>query len=128
VDKAKRGNQQKPETCRCSASQDAVDAGAGDTELVGDCGRRQTGFVKLVYGSWIDGAGPALVAAGGLCPRNALGLALTAKVRFELGEDAQHVQKAFAGGSRHVDRLLSRAQRYTLAFARNYARSARCVG
>jgi hypothetical protein len=48
---------------------------------------------------------PALVHAGGLGFSDPLQLALAAEVRLELGEHAQHVEEALAGGGAGVDRL-----------------------
>jgi hypothetical protein len=57
--------------------------------------------------------------AGGLRLGDAFKLALAAQVRFELGEDAEHVEEAFAGCRAGVDRLFRRleggAPRFDLA-------------
>jgi hypothetical protein len=48
----------------------------------------------------VDRSGPALVDAGCLGLGDALELALTAKVSFELRKDAEHIEEALAGGRR----------------------------
>jgi hypothetical protein len=47
-----------------------------------------------------------LYTPAAFCLGDALQLPLAAKVGLELGEHAEHVQEAFAGGRAGVDRLL----------------------
>ena len=53
----------------------------------------------------IDGRLPAPVHAGSLRLRDSLKLPLATQVSFELGEYAEHIEEAFAGGGAGVDRL-----------------------
>jgi hypothetical protein len=91
-------------------SERPIDARATDAERLGDVGRPHALCLQfanpcLVYRSWAS-----LVGAGSLRLADALKLALAAEVCLELGEYAEHIEKALAGGGARVDWLLGRPE------------------
>jgi hypothetical protein len=65
---------------------------------------------RRVYGRWAG-----LLDAGFLRLGDVLELALFPQVGFELGEDAEHIEEALAGGRRGIDRRFGGLQRSALS-------------
>src|SRR5262249_53288217 len=81
-----------------------------------DLGDRAASFLELPDLVDLDLALAALVDTGSFCLGDALELAFLAQVGFELGKDAEYVEKTLAHRVRGIDWLLCGAQAYAFRF------------
>ena len=72
--------------------------------------------MKPVHLGDVDRGFAAGVNAAKLGRLNPFELALAAQIGLKLGEDTQHVEEGFAGGSGGIDRLFRRTQGHTAPF------------
>jgi hypothetical protein len=92
--------------------------------------RPRVTYPASCWNAWTAAAGvtagrsSAACADPGRCRDASLELALAAQVRFELGEHADHVKEALAGGRAGVDRLLGRLEQPSRAHLKARAKAA----
>jgi hypothetical protein len=96
------------------SSQRAIDACPANAEPSRNIGRTELLLVpKLVDDRGIDFRLSPLIDTARLRCGISFGLAFLPQVGLELGEHPKHVEEGLTGSGARVDRLFSRAQRYS---------------
>ena len=101
-----RATCEAPEHFDPGLSEDPVDAGSSNAQLLRHGGCPHSLAHQLRDLGRVDGSWAALVDAALLGSSDPFHLALAPQVRLELREHAEHVEEGFARGRAGVDRLL----------------------